>query len=49
MIYEKINQVCLPAVPDVCRLVLRLDLHDPGRHCREVHRRVSASPVQVNH
>ena len=42
------HKVCLPPVPDVCSLVLRLHLHDPGRHRGEVHRRVSASPVQVS-
>ena len=41
------DKVCLPPVPHVGRLVLRLNLHDPGRHSGEVHRRVSTASVQV--
>ena len=37
----------LHLVPDVRSLLLCEHLHDPGRHCGEIHRRVSASPVQA--
>ena len=41
------DKVCVPPVPHVRRLVLRLNLHDPGRDCGEIHRRVSTTSVQV--
>ena len=39
----------LHLVPDVRSLLLCEHLHDPGRHCGEIHCRVPASPVQAGH